>query len=285
MNEPTDNKAGTLAEVEQEAAAPGLIAITQLPDVTTQKLLESARQGDLEALIEVTKLSGSYRRHPDSFDYLFSLATSDAKPEAAAACKEISVVLSDEKELELLWLLHWRGLGAVDRDDINYTSRHKRLDWFRRLRNIGYVGVIIAFTLQGFNSGEDAGWAAYNAKNYQAARLYWEPQAEKGNTDALNQLGWMHQHGMGVPVDMGKAVEYYRKAADQGAAASANNLAFCYEDGGGVPKDPVEAYKWYTIAIKKGSRPAMENRRTLAETMTEAQINKAKELADEWHPK
>lgn len=136
-----------LAEVEPEKIEQGLISVSGIKSVTTGELLARAREGDLEALVEVTKLTGHYRRYPDSLDYLFSDATGDDRAQASRCCKEISIVLSHEKELALLWLWQWRRLGAAHQDDGAERPRDRRR---RFLMNIGWalaVAALIGFLM------------------------------------------------------------------------------------------------------------------------------------------
>ena len=49
----------------------------------------------------------------------------------------------------------------------------------------------------------------------EAARLY-RLAADKGDADAQFSLGWLYEHGEGVPTSMTQASEWYRIAAGQG---------------------------------------------------------------------
>lgn len=53
----------------------------------------------------------------------------------------------------------------------------------------------------------------------------------------------MYAHGDGVPKDMGKALEWYKKAAAQGHADAQGLLSLMYFAGDGVSKDRVRAYR------------------------------------------
>ncbi len=63
-----------------------------------------------------------------------------------------------------------------------------------------------------YNMGENS----YYAQDYEKAREYWEQAAEKGNADALYNLGILYEHGLGVEQDYDKAREYYEKAIATG---------------------------------------------------------------------
>ena len=64
---------------------------------------------------------------------------------------------------------------------------------------------------------------------------------------------------MGVPKDITKAVEWYRKAADQGYANAQCKLGYCYENGLGVSKDASKAGEWYRKAAEQGLAWAQYN--------------------------
>ena len=76
-----------------------------------------------------------------------------------------------------------------------------------------------------------------------------------------------------------KAVEWYTHAADQGLLEAQADLGFLYatrEDK--VPQDFLIAYKWLSLAAQKGDRIAKKDLEKLAATMTNNQIEEAKEL-------
>src|SRR4051812_47632131 len=79
--------------------------------------------------------------------------------------------------------------------------------------------------------------AARRGDNAEAFRL-WLPLAEKGHSNAQNNLGVLYERGRGVPRDDATAVAWYRRAADQGNGAAQNNLGVMYEKGLGVARDP-----------------------------------------------
>lgn len=56
-------------------------------------------------------------------------------------------------------------------------------------------------------------------------------------TKAEYSIGYYYQHGLGVPQDYKKAVEFYTKAADKNLDLAYNALAICYVHGIGVEKD------------------------------------------------
>ncbi|MCY2953688.1 MAG: tetratricopeptide repeat protein [Planctomycetota bacterium] len=78
--------------------------------------------------------------------------------------------------------------------------------------------------------------------------------ADKGDVDAMFNLGWMYANGRGVPQDGKQAVEWYRKAADLGDAKAMFNLGVMYANGSGEAKDEKQAVEWYRKAACRCGR-------------------------------
>ena len=72
-------------------------------------------------------------------------------------------------------------------------------------------------------------------------------------------LAVRYARGEGVPKDLGKAAELFRKAADQGNADAQDNLGMLYENGRGVPKDLDKAAELYKKAADQGNQHAIVN--------------------------
>jgi TPR repeat protein len=135
------------------------------------------------------------------------------------------------------------------------------------------------------SGGINSGAAAFKQGDYDAALRVWRPLAEQGNAGAQLDLGFMYDHGYGVPQDYQEAITWYRRAADQGNDRAQYNLGHMYDKGDGVPRDFVRAHMWYDIA---GLAVAVKNRDFVAREMTPAQIAEAQRLAREWlekHPR
>ena len=83
--------------------------------------------------------------------------------------------------------------------------------------------------------------------------------AEAGDPEAQNDLGYCYQHGEGVETDLEEAVKWYKLAAEAGNAEARNNLGYCYQYGEGVETDLEEAVKWYKLAAEAGNAEARNN--------------------------
>jgi TPR repeat protein/DNA-binding XRE family transcriptional regulator len=97
----------------------------------------------------------------------------------------------------------------------------------------------------------------FRREDYSGSLRIFLSLAETGNTVAYNHLGWMHQHGFGVPPEHKKAAEYYRLAADLGDTNGQSNLGWMYEHGLGVHKDFQIARELYMKAAKQGDGLSM----------------------------
>lgn len=79
-----------------------------------------------------------------------------------------------------------------------------------------------------------------------AAIAIWQRWAGQGNVDAAYNLGVIHQHGDGVPLDYREAMRWYRQAADRGDKIAQFQIGFMFQSGQGVAADPQEAHRWFT---------------------------------------
>jgi hypothetical protein len=83
--------------------------------------------------------------------------------------------------------------------------------------------------------------------------------AKRGDPDAQNNLGYIHQEGRGVPQSDTEAVIWYRLAAKQGYLYAQYNLGYMHQEGRGVPQSDTEAVIWYRLAAKQGYSNAQYN--------------------------
>ena len=72
--------------------------------------------------------------------------------------------------------------------------------------------------------------------SYDEAFQLFRPLVEVGYVIALNNLGKMYEHGLGVAKDEAEAVRLYRQAAEKGNAFAMYDLGAMYERGAGVTK-------------------------------------------------
>ncbi|WP_459895373.1 tetratricopeptide repeat protein, partial [Hydrogenobaculum acidophilum] len=66
-------------------------------------------------------------------------------------------------------------------------------------------------------------------------------------------LGFLYQHGQGVPQSYIKAAMLFKKACKMGSGAGCTGLGSLYKDGQGVPQSYIKAATLYEKACKMGS--------------------------------
>ena len=92
-------------------------------------------------------------------------------------------------------------------------------------------------------------------EDYQSALKWLRASTAQGNAGAEFLLGYLYEHGQGVPQDYAKAAENYRAAALQGHSSAENNLASLHQHGQGVPKNHGQG-----VRVVSGFRPTRESR-------------------------
>lgn len=143
------------------------------------------------------------------------------------------------------------------------------------------------------------GLRKYEAGDYAGAISEWQPMADRGDADALFNLGQVYRLGRGVAVNPPLAEDYYRRAGDAGHAGAQGALATIYYydygtrprrgqaitlwrqaaaagdapsqyilavlhyNGQDVPKDLMQAYAWALLAAEGG----LEEGRSAAQSM------------------
>ena len=97
------------------------------------------------------------------------------------------------------------------------------------------------------------GAAYFDEGHYSEAAAQWTKSAARGNTEAMNNLGYLLYSGYGVDRDTHRAVDLWWVAADAGVSAAQLHLGRAYETGIGVELSLSKAYAWYQRAIQTAS--------------------------------
>ncbi len=92
--------------------------------------------------------------------------------------------------------------------------------------------------------------------DWAAARAEFLRAAELGSVRAKSYLGWMHEHGRGVPQDLLEAARWYVKVAGAGVPEFAVKLGWMHLGGAFGPADQAGAERWFRQAIDRGHLPA-----------------------------
>jgi uncharacterized protein len=90
--------------------------------------------------------------------------------------------------------------------------------------------------------------AAYHRGDYVRAARDLSLLAEQGNPRALGLLGFLYEHGYGVPQSYDAAADCYSHGAGQGNPFAQAMLGLMYDKGHGLPQDVILAYKWLDLA-------------------------------------
>lgn len=92
--------------------------------------------------------------------------------------------------------------------------------------------------------------------DYDQAAAWLRQAAAKGDAQAMVELGWMAQNGLGMPADEAAAAEYYRRAANKGQPLAMDRLArMMLEEGG----DLTEARNLAETAVRREGQPAFHD--------------------------
>lgn len=124
-----------------------------------------------------------------------------------------------------------------------------------------------------------------NHINYAASAKWLRKAAEQGYLNAMNNLAFLYQNGMGVKKDLPQAFKWFNEAAQRGDAMAQANLGLMYEDGSVGPSDLVQAYKWFTLSAEQGNVVGMHSFDDYNEhhRLTSEQLVKARQMVAEFH--
>lgn len=132
-----------------------------------------------------------------------------------------------------------------------------------------------------------AGCAAFQRSEFEAAAVAFRPGAERGDPAAQNNLGVLHEAGLGAARSKEEALRWYRRGAEQGLAMAQYNLGVLLASdhvlGTEAPErrrsDFIEAYAWILVAAHQGLAFAERTRRDLALRLTPEEVGEARERA------
>lgn len=181
-------------------------------------------------------------------------------------------------------------LGAIylQRSDIPQAINYFKAAAARGHRSAEYnLGVIYA-------KGHDV------ERDLEQAFRWYSLAAAKGHPNAQFNLGVFYRDGLGTDANAHKALEWLTEAARNGSVLAQNNLARMFALGQGVPRDLVRSYMWLETAEPRYNRrrnphnrhSAAERdqtvsntraaKRILEEQMPDADIRRARALAQDW---
>lgn len=121
------------------------------------------------------------------------------------------------------------------------------------MKNIASLWALLAL-LTGGAVQADIGVAmkAIERGHYATAERALRKAAASGDLRAQNNLGYLHEHGLGVTPGYAEALNWYSRAAEAGLPEAQYNLATLYHHGRGIARNHDAAYKWFTSAANAG---------------------------------
>lgn len=124
--------------------------------------------------------------------------------------------------LDSIGLCH---LGHVYRNGVGVEADiQEAINWYRRAAIKGNKDgmILLGHMLRRGETG---------IENYAEA-MKWYQRANEGepNAEALNSMGIMYNHGLGVETDIDKAIDLYEQAVELGLMAAMGNLAGLYDE-------------------------------------------------------
>lgn len=103
------------------------------------------------------------------------------------------------------------------------------------------------------------GWVEHKNKFEEAFECFNLAYKEGKNVWAMYYIGKCYFEGHGVPKDIQKAMEWFKKAAAHNCPLATNAIGNCYKDGIGVDKDEKEAFHWYMKGVYEQYSSSLHN--------------------------
>ena len=124
-----------------------------------------------------------------------------------------------------------------------------------------------------------AALAAYERRDWPAARAALGPPAEAGDPEAQYRLANLLRAGLGVETDLASAAQWYGRAAEAGHGLSMYQLAFLHYRGRGVAAgiDRITAWVWFRRAADLDVGDAAQWASRVEREMTERERQEARD--------
>jgi len=116
-----------------------------------------------------------------------------------------------------------------------------------------------AISDQIFGQQVDEAFGAFQRGYYLTALDLALPRAQNGDAHAQTLIGEIYAKGLGVPLNMQSAANWYQMASEKGDPLATFELAMLYQDGSGVPKDRKRAAELFKTAADAGNMMAKYN--------------------------
>lgn len=168
---------------------------------------------------------------------------------------------------------HWNTLGEFYcRHDKNGSGARRAVPWLRRAAEGGCAPAKekLAEINARLSDTYARAIAAQEAGDVREAYALLENAAALGHADALSDLGYCLQKGIGCPQDLHAAARAYLGAVEAGSEAARINLAVCYIHGLGIARDFARAEE----LLRSAAKPYREAARRLLADIAEARAAK-----------
>jgi uncharacterized protein len=151
------------------------------------------------------------------------------------------------------------------------------------------LAALAAFaSLPAYAGALSRGTAAFHRGDYIGAARDLSPLADRGDPRAQGMLGFMYEHGFGVPQAYDTAFDFYCRGASLGNPFAQAMLGLMYDKGHGVHQDFIQAYRWLDLAAARSvgrERDAyLRFRDAVASKMSRDEIVIGQRLALSWLP-
>jgi hypothetical protein len=146
------------------------------------------------------------------------------------------------------------------RNDDHGTKKEKLKQQQKQIASIGAEANMLKNKLN--TDTLKIGNQKFDNREYGDAFKLLMPHAIKGDSQAMFNVGYMYEYGLGVGKNHCEALQWYRRAADQGDPYAEINIGLAYDNGRCVSENSNEAKRWFRRALDNST--ADDNARTYA---------------------
>lgn len=196
---------------------------------------------------------------------------------AMAQLRPLALVAHDPEAEYLVGMMYSDGHGVR-------RNPHVAAQWYEAAARQGHADAAFALAFLLYQGAGDEGDPNAVAADPAAAAQWMAQAAQRGNTTAQYLLGHMFRIGSGATQDRVAAEHWLLEAADQGVAAAQFEIGLLFAPEPGY-QNAIEAYKWFELAARARYPGAEQNRRVVADRLNSAEIQRATDLANAWHPR